>query len=282
MTTPPLGPIGFRLAHELEGLLRGISADRQILPEEVDRLRSWLSSAEPYRDIRPFSEIRAHLIRALDDGVLSIDECEDLLFVASKYTTVNPYFTALTSGIQVLMGFLTGIAADRHIADEEIEVLRQWIDDWAHLKGLWPYDECESIVVTIVTTREREPGLSHLQTIVAHCPIAGEAPDEQVFGLATAVCATDPVVEFQDRLFVVTGDSSRASRAEIERHIEARGGLIRNGVSVKTDYLIVCDAGSPHWAFACYGRKIDQASRLRKAGHRITIAHERDFWDAIA
>ena len=56
---------------------------------------------------------------------------------------------------------------------------------------------------------------------------------------------------------------------------------MRSGVSPKTDYLIVGNAGNPCWAFACYGRKIEDAIRLRKDGAKVVIVNETDFWDAV-
>jgi hypothetical protein len=47
------------------------------------------------------------------------------------------------------------------------------------------------------------------------------------------------------------------------------------------NYLVVCDGGSPLWAFSSYGRKVEQAYTLRKKGHRVMIVHEADFWDAV-
>ncbi len=48
-----------------------------------------------------------------------------------------------------------------------------------------------------------------------------------------------------------------------------------------TDYLIVGNAGNPCWAYSCYGRKIEQAVDLRKAGGKIKIVNEIDFWDVL-
>ena len=144
------GPTGFRLAHELEGLLRGISADGTIDSSETERLRRWLAHSDEYRNVIPFAELHRQVERALADGTLAVEEVEDLLFVVSKLTTVNPYFDQLRSGIQVLMGVLAGVAADQELEDSEADALVEWTDDWMHLRGLWPYDEIEAIVTTIV------------------------------------------------------------------------------------------------------------------------------------
>ena len=59
------------------------------------------------------------------------------------------------------------------------------------------------------------------------------------------------------------------------------GGVVRSNVSVKTDYLIVGNAGNPCWVYACYGRKIEEAVQLRKNGAKVVIINETDFWDAL-
>lgn len=141
----PRGPQGFRLAHELDGLLTGIAADGVINAEETARLKAWLDANSAFADVRPFSELARHVEHALRDGVLTLEECADLLFVTGKYTTVNPYFDALRAGIQTLMGVLAGVAADRVVNQAELDALGDWLEQWAHLQGLWPYDECNSI-----------------------------------------------------------------------------------------------------------------------------------------
>ena len=84
----PADPIGFRLAHELTGLLAGIESDGVIVRVEVERVSRWLEAAAPYRQVQPFAEIAARLRSALADGILTREECEDLRFVASTLTNV--------------------------------------------------------------------------------------------------------------------------------------------------------------------------------------------------
>ena len=278
----PAAAIGFRLAHELEGLLRGIRADERIAPEEASRIVHWLEDAASFRTIAPFSELATHLDATLADGQLTLEEVEDLLWVVEKYTTVNPHFDALRSGLQILMGFMAGIESDRQINPAEITALSGWIDEWNHLAGLWPYDECEAVVTNMIVSKTLEPGLTFLRQVMSLCPIGETVTAEGPVGLAKAICAVDPFLSFDSKRFVVTGESSRCPRSQIENAIVERNGQLTKNVSTKTDYLIVCDANSPHWAFACYGRKIEEAYRLRRQGHQLVIAHEADLWDAVA
>src|SRR5262245_54576778 len=109
---PESAAIGFRLAHELEGLLKGISADGVINEPETARLRRWLEDCAPFSAVEPFRTLDAHVTRALEDGVVTMEECEDLLFAVRKYTTANAHFDRLRGGIQILTGLLSGVAAD--------------------------------------------------------------------------------------------------------------------------------------------------------------------------
>jgi hypothetical protein len=279
----PQIPIGFRLAHELEGLLLGISADRVIVQQETDRLVRWLAEAAPYRDVHPFSELAGHVERALSDGHFTLEECEDLLFVTSKLTTVNPYFGAARTGLQVLMGVLAGVSADRRVNATEVAKLNEWAEQWRHLTGLWPYDECHAIVAcllddpTDVQDVEYLLSLSGQFPIGGHLTIDGELPPLLIDG----ICAKQPSFEFPGRQFVFTGESSRGVRADLEALVVERDGVAHPRLTQKTDYLVVCDQGSPYWAFACYGRKVERAYEWRREGHPIVIAHEADFWNAV-
>jgi hypothetical protein len=74
----PRGPIGFRLVHELQGILEGISADGVISESETKRFVDWTGANAPFADVHPFSELLNRIERALADGVLTVDECQDL------------------------------------------------------------------------------------------------------------------------------------------------------------------------------------------------------------
>ncbi len=279
----PTGPIGYRLAHELEGLLVGISADGIIDQEEADRLKRWRNANSQFSTIKPFSELCEKVDQALADGKLTLDECRDLIFVAQKLTTVNPYFDAIRSGIQVLTGLLAGLTTDRNVNDAEAKALIQWTQEWNHLRGLWPYDECEAIVASALSDHRRAGDLEYLVSLSEQFPVAGDVlPTGEIPPLVIrGVCAVDPDIEFPDRVFVLTGESERCQRADLEARIQLRDGLTESGVTRRTNYLVVCDGGNQHWAFACYGRKVEYAYNLRRDGFPIAIVHEADLWDAL-
>lgn len=275
----------FRLLNELDGLIEGIRADGVINDQEVVRLRRWMKENEPFAWVHPFSEIQNHLHRALEDGRLTVEECDDLLFVARRLTQHNPYFDALRQGLQILMGLLAGVSADGVLRDSEVNAISGWTEEWRHLEGLWPFDECCSLVMRMLVTRRIEDGKDYLFDLSKQFPIAGEvdtSTGELPPLLVKGICATDPVVTFHESRFVFTGESTRAKRAILEGLVSERGGIPWPRVTAEMNYLIVCDDGSPYWAFSCYGRKIEETYNLRRKGHRVLIVHENDFWDAVA
>lgn len=277
----PRGAIGMRLCNELDGLIRGVHADGIIVQEEAARIAAWLQRNDEFADVHPFTEIVSRLRRALSDGVLSPEEVEDLSFVVAKYTTVNPYFDQIRAGIQVLMGILSGYAADARIPEKEVRHLRQWIDDWQHLRTLWPYDECETIVTWMIANGRISED-AHLLLDLAKCvPVDGAPATDYPALTLSGICSLDPLIVFKDQQFVFTGESRRCDRAEMEARVYERMGHAHPRVTMDTDYLVVCDEGNPHWAFSCYGRKVEKAFQMRREGHRVIIVHESDFWDAL-
>lgn len=283
-TGPGQQAAAYRLIHELEGLIRGVSADHVIVPDETARLSRWLIEADAYRHIEPFRGLAQHVDRVLVDGVLTLDECEDLLFVTSNLTTVNPHFDQLRGGLQQLMGMLAGVSSDGKIHAHEVQRLSSWSDEWSHLKGLWPFDECEALVTSMLTAKTWTDQPQRLLALARQFPVAGEldaATGELPPTLIGGICSVNPDIAFEQRTFVFTGESDRCERAEMQAMVRARQGLADHNVTKRTHYLVVCPGGSPYWAFACYGRKVEYAYKLRQKGHGLQIVHEVDFWDAV-
>ena len=278
----PRGAIGVRLCNELEGLLRAVQADGLILPEETARIAAWLEANRRFADTHPFRELASKLTAALGDGQLAPDEIEDLLFVASKYTTVNPYFDQIRAGLQVLMGLLSGYAADAVLHESEAHHLSRWIEDWDHLRGLWPYDECETIVTWMIANKRIPHEAASIIELSQCVPVGGAAPTEAPALTLAGICSMEPAIEFSNRQFVFTGESAQCDRQQMEQLVIERNGKTHSRVTMDIDYLVVCDAGNPHWAFSCYGRKVEKAFALRQTGHKVVIVHESDFWKALA
>ncbi len=90
-----------------------------------------------------------------------------------------------------------------------------------------------------------------------------------------------PEIIFADRLFCFTGTSERGPRTYLVETVEKLRGRFHLRIRDDTDYLVVGADGNPCWAYACYGRKVEEAMKRRRDGHRLLIIHEHDFWDAV-
>ncbi|MGN7988618.1 BRCT domain-containing protein [Pedobacter sp. 22226] len=97
----------------------------------------------------------------------------------------------------------------------------------------------------------------------------------------SGLCTSEPDVTFDGKTFCITGILQRTSREGLKKKILNQGGIPTDGITLKTDYLIIGDNGNPAWAFSCYGRKVEKAINMRKDGHTIMLIHEFDFADVI-
>ncbi len=75
------------------------------------------------------------------------------------------------------------------------------------------------------------------------------------------------------------GSSSRKYLAGV---VEELGGKFHPRLTDDSHYLVVGADGNPCWAYACYGRKVEDAVKRRRKGPQLIIVHEYDFWDAVA
>lgn len=277
--------------HTLEGLLKGIAIDGSINHEEIEEITGWFNLNRSILSHHPFSTLVTVLKTALSDGHINDEERADILWLCSQYTSFdNPYYDLVASDIHRLQGILHGIMADNKIEPGEIEQLEDWLGENDHLTGVYPYDELHSLITHVMDDGILSPEESKsLKAFFADFADLKNAPNLDPVEISelkssintTGICAVHPAISFPDQTFSFTGESSKASRFGIKHRIESRGGRYKNALAEETDYLIVGDDGSPCWAFSCYGRKVEQAMKMRRAGHHIQIIHESDFWNAI-
>ena len=274
----------------LRGIIAGINTDTQVSKDEINELTHWCQLHAHLSDRHPFSEIIPIVESACADGVVTEDEAKDILWVCSSFADSGAYYDAITSSIQFLAGLVHGIMADGEISDSEITALQSWINANEFLAGCYPYDEINSLLGTILEDKkidedERKTLLAFLSNLVEFKNSFNlnekDFSDLKDTYSVPGICASCPDVQIEGRTFCFTGESYRATRKQINDVILRLGGTLKGTVSKKTDYLVVGNAGNPCWAYACYGRKIEEAVQLRKAGAKIIIVNETDFWAAV-
>lgn len=274
----------------LKGLLEGILIDDEINSDETLELANWLSVNEALEKYKPFDEIVNALRVILEDGYIDDEEKEDLIWLTSHMTEHNKYYDVVTRSVQTLQGICHGILADNKIEEAEVAGIINWIEDHEFLEGTYPYDELRtllnSILADMVITDDELNTLKAFLGEFVDCTVSYNVSQAELDELKSmynigGLYALHPNVIVQDHAFCITGESSRASRSEMEQIVTEHGGRITKSVSGKTDYLVIGDKGSDAWAFACYGRKVEKALEIRKNGGKVIIVKESDFWSAI-
>lgn len=272
--------------HTLEGILQGISADRRVNVTEIAALTEWMTKHNEFANRHPFNEIIPRLTEILHDGIIDEEEAADALWLCNKVRTDNLYFDATCADMQRLQGMIAGIAADGEITKEELIGLGEWVDEHSHLRTCWPYDELDSLLTSVLADGKIDP--EEHRTLLHFCgefapPLGYSSPTDNTSDLSIGgICAACPEVHFTDRVFCFTGSSKSGRREKLAVEIEKLGGIFSAKLNKYVDYLIVCSNGNPCWAFACYGRKVEQVVKYRKQGLKIVLVHENDFWDAVA
>ncbi len=273
--------------NSLVGLIEGIAIDRLINESELGFLRLWLSEHAELRDRHPFNELIPVVEAAIADGVLTEEERADLLWLCERLCSTE-YLDSTTADIQRLHAMLGGILADGRISEAELRGLAAWQNEHQHLKTCWPYDEVESLITAVLEDKmidEREHKslndfFSEFITVLDQRTIKNPGVSEG--GTFMGLCAVCPTVEFVGSKFCFTGASTRCTRKKLTEIVNRLGGEVTSSMSAEVGYLVIGAEGNPCWAYACYGRKVERAVELRKAGSRLLIIHEHDFHDAVA
>lgn len=181
-----------------------------------------------------------------------------------------------------------GIAADGVVSEDELRGLSDWLSEHEYLKTCWPYDEVDSLVLSVLADKKIDQE-EHDMLFRFFSEFVSLADDKTITKPVlsqgqslVAVCASCPEITFVGTKFCFTGASGIYKRSELAEIVRRLGGEPVKSVTADLDYLIIGADGNPCWAFACYGRKIEKAVDLRKSGARLMIIHENDFHDAVA
>ena len=276
-----------KAVNSLIGILQGISIDNAINATEIQYLEQWINEHEFVADRYPFNELLPKVTAAIADGVLTAEEKDDVMWLCNKLQN-SSYYDQVTTDLQLLQGIVGSIASDRTIEIRELRGLSDWLAEHDHLKKMWPFDEIESLVTGVLADKQisSEEQLRLQEFFEQFAPAYGKSTvdDSHISksGTLVGLCAVCPEVSFEGSTFCFTGTSPKYTRDTFETLVFELGGQVSRTVTKKLQYLVIGAAGNPFWAYACYGRKVEQAVHLRKNGHQMQIIHENDFHDAVA
>lgn len=276
-----------KAVNSLLGVVEGIAIDAKINSREISFLETWLEDHREVEHTHPFNELIPVINNALADGVISDEEKQDISWLCEKLRSAE-FTDMVTADMHRLHAILGGIVADGVITESELRGLSIWLTEHKHLETLWPYEEVGSLVTVVLEDRkideaEHKMLLSFFQEFTAvlddrtiNNPLIAEG--QRLVG----ICAVCPEIALDGSTFCFTGASSKYSRTEFSDLVRQHGGAVLSSVSSRLNYLIIGAEGNPCWMYACYGRKVEKAVELRKAGARLLIVHENDFHDAVA
>lgn len=274
----------------LRGIVAGITADAKLETNEMHELIHWCQLHSHLRTRHPFSELLPAMEKACADGTISDDKAQDILWLCNNFTDNSSYYDTVTSSIQFLSGMIHGIMADGQLEDCEIEALQKWIHANKYLAGTYPYDEINSLLYSImednvITSQEKELLQAFFSTIIEFKDslnlVERDYIDIRTHCGVDGVCTLNPEIIPTGHIFCLTGEFSHGTRGEMIDALVMAGGIPRTSVNRKTDYLVVGSIGNPCWAYSCYGRKVEEAIRLRREGAKVMVVREDDFWTAL-
>lgn len=248
----------------LHGILLGIGYDRQFLPMEHERLSNWNKEQcqSSNHDVKVCCKA---VLAALEDGILARSEYEGLLALSDITASCSAQFCKTTQATQLLMGILDGIACDGKIQQEEANELLEWMKTYSYLKGFFPYDKIFGLLSQMLSDgcldADEERTLITCISNILH-------PVETIAG-----------IQFEGRVFCLTGDFIGGSKEEIGSKIVLRGGTTAPSVSKKVDYVVVGGLGSDKWAFGNFGGKVKKALEMIEQGVNIKIIRENALFD---
>lgn len=275
-----------KAVNTLLGIVEGLAMDGVVTADENRYLRGWLEDHVELRERHPFNEFIPVITEMLSVGVLDPEAREDIRWLCQRLLSTG-YYDRATADLQRLHAIVASIVADGEITESELRGLAAWLEDHAELRSCWPYDELDSLITAVLADGRIDAHEHRLlvaffaeflptewRTIVNPPVLQGET--------ITGLCAVCPEIRFDGTRFCFTGASSRYPRTKLIKTVEQLGGSVVSSISAKLDYLIIGGDGNPCWSYACYGRKVEKAVELRKAGARLLIVHEADFHDALA
>ncbi|MDD9890612.1 MAG: BRCT domain-containing protein [Gammaproteobacteria bacterium] len=266
-----------RAVYGLKGILSGIVADKLLNEKELLFLDAWLKSQQYLAKDPDVVKILKLVGDILEDGQISPQELEDMQ-TSIEDTVLNR--EAPETGVgqaEELVGFLTGVASDGVLNDQEVDALSSWLDANESLRDTWP----ASVVVNrlnnvledgIITEEERQDLLQTVNQITGSSSHDGDVSYES----STEVWE-DKVdnLEIAGKTFCLTGEFVSGDRDAVDTMLRLRGGEISPNVNKNVDFLVIGTLASRDWLYTSHGRKIEKALLLKREGAKVTVITER-------
>ena len=178
--------------------------------------------------------------------------------------------------IDTLIGLVKGILADNVVDPLEIKHLRQWLEI---NEGIIKDGPVVGLLLKKLEGADTEEAIAEVLR-----KFVGESSEEGEIHKATHLPVDNPPpkIEFEHRLFLLTGTFAYGKRKKCTELIVDRGGRIAKGVNQYLDYLVIGNYVTAAWKHESYGLKIKTAVKARdEKGYPLKIVTEKS-WLAAA
>lgn len=284
----------------LYGIIEGVAIDTELNDEEIITLKNWIETHETLHSVEPFNELNKLLADILEDGIIDFQEREDLLEWCAEIINERGFLKDFTEIVRRLHGVLSGVLCDRFIKTEELKGLKDWLIDYEHLHGWWPFNELSMHIKTILKDGKIDSDeqktlqffFNDFNEQIIHLPVIHDDDYwmnqdlfscKPIFQPIASICEPDPKIEFKNKSFCFTGPAATARRKDLLDVIKQLGGIPKNTIIMTLDYLVIGAQASPAWIYSTYGRKIETVMQRKQTDRnfRTQIISEYDFISTV-
>ncbi len=249
--------------YEFYGLIEGFSLDHKVQDEEIEYIKDWRNKNSQYSSMPEFKDVFYTLDKILDDGIITIDELNELKICVRRYcNTVKCSLT--TNSINELRGILKGIITDNKILTLEGGNLLNWLYKNNYLDGREPYNTVLSLFEKhmddgVITKDESEHLICEIDKVLN--------PIENL---------SKKLLSIPKKHICLSGNFKHGSKEDIKELIEQKGGIVDKNITKRTDILVVGGLECDKFAYGSYGTKFQKA---REIG--IDILIEDNFFEIM-
>lgn len=264
--------------HGLQGILAGVVADQRLNEKELLFLDAWLKSQDALRDHEDVVAILSQVGEVLEDGEITREELAAMQTSIEKIVEANNEDPREGIGrADELVGFLTGVASDGILNDQEVDALSTWLNRNESIRDKWP----ASVIVNrlnniledgIITEEERQDLMVTVQQITGT-----ESTTEEVSYEASTEVWEDSVddVKIAGSVFCLSGEFVSGDRNTVDTNLRLRGAETSPNVNKDVNYLVIGTLASRDWLYTSHGRKIEKALLLKRKDVPISVITER-------
>lgn len=273
-----------RAVHGLKGILIGLVADKKLNEQELLFLDAWLQSQQYLCEDQDVVGILAMVGEILANGFIEQESLQAMqLKIETLIMRMKDFEDDKVAGIEELLGFLLGIAADGQLNDKEVDALSKWLECNQIIQDKWPASIIVSRVAAIledgiITDDERQD----LMRIIQQFTGDSIAPDGLSLEASVEVWedAIDSIT-VTGSTFCLTGDFVCGDRDSIENKLRNFGASVSSSVNKSVNYLVIGTLASRDWLYTSHGRKIEKALHLKRKGIEIRTVTERTMLKLI-